>query len=87
MFWMRVAAAGSLGLGGVLLMAGKRRAGLVAAAAGTALVLLDEQDSVRSLWTHLPSYLEEVHGILQRVQGAVDELSIQGERLRGIWSR
>lgn len=87
MFWLRVAAAGSLALGGVLLMGGKRRAGLIAAATGTALVVLDQQDSVRTLWTQLPSYLEEVHGILQRVQGAVDELSVQGERLRTIWSR
>jgi hypothetical protein len=86
-FWLRVAAAGSLAAGGVLLMAGKRRAGLIAAAAGTALVVLDQQDSVRTLWAHLPSYLEEVHGVLQRVQGAVDELSVQGERLRNIWSR
>ena len=86
-FWLRVVAAGSLAAGGVFLMAGKRRAGLVAAAAGTALVVLDQQDSVRTLWSHMPGYLEEVHGILQRVQGAVDELSTQGERLRSIWSR
>ena len=86
-FWLRVAAAGSLAVGGVLLMAGKRRAGLVAAAAGTVLVGLDQQDSVRALWNSLPSYLEEVHGVLQRVQGAVDELSLQGERLHNIWSR
>ena len=86
-FWLKVAAAGSLAAGGVLLMAGKRRAGLVAAAAGTALVVLDQQETVRALWNQLPNYLEEVHGVLQRVQGAVDELSTQGERLRNLWSR
>lgn len=86
-YWIRVAAAGALATSGVLLMAGKRRAGLVAAAAGTALIVLDQQDTVRNWWSHLPSYLEEVQGILNRAQGAVDELSAQGERLRNILSR
>ena len=86
-YWIHVAAAGALAASGVLLMAGKRRAGLATAAAGTALVLLDQQDTVRTVWNCLPQYLEEVQGILTRVQGAVDELSAQGERLRCILSR
>lgn len=86
-YWMRVAAAGALATSGVLLMAHKRRAGLTVAAAGTALVILDQQEAVRAWWNRLPSYLEEVQSILTRVQGAVDELSAQGERLRNILSR
>jgi len=86
-YWVRVTAAGALAAGGVLMMAGKRRAGLVAAAAGTALTVLDQQETVRAWWGRLPGYLEEVQSILTRVQGAVDELSAQGERLRNILSR
>lgn len=86
-YWIRVAAAGSLATSGVLLMAGKRRAGLIAAAAGAALTVLDQQETVRNWWSHLPGYLEEVQTILTRAQGAVDELSAQGERLRNILSR
>ena len=87
MVWVRVAAAGSLATGGVLLMAGKRRAGLVMAAAGTTLTALDQQETVRTWWNRVPDYLAEVQSILTRVQGAVDELSAQGERLRAILSR
>lgn len=86
-YWIRVAAAGALAASGVLLMAGKRRAGLATAAAGTALMVLDQQDTVRVVWNRLPRYLEEVQVTLTRVQGAVDELSMQGERLRSILSR
>ena len=86
-YWLRVAAAGSLATSGVLLMAGKRRAGLAVAAAGTALVVLEQQDTVRTWWNRLPEYLGEVQSILNRVQGAVDELSVQGERLRTILSK
>lgn len=86
-YWVRVAAAGSLAASGVLLMANKRRAGLAVAAAGTALVVLDQQETVRVWWNRLPEYLAEVQSILNRVQGAVDELSAQGERLRTILSK
>ena len=86
-YWLRVLSAGTLAASGVLLMAGKRRAGLVTAAAGTALTVLDQQDTVRDWWGRLPGYLEEVQSGLTRAQGAVDELSAHGERLRNILSR
>lgn len=86
-YWVRVAAAGALATSGILLMAGKRRAGLATAAAGTALVILDQQDSVRTLWHRLPGHLEEVHKILGRLQGAIEELSVQGEKFRNTLKR
>ncbi len=86
-YWVRVAAAGALAASGVLLMAGKRRAGLATAAAGTTLVILDQQEAVRAWWHRLPSHLEEVHKLLARVQGAIEELSVQGEKLRNTLSR
>lgn len=86
-YWVRVTAAGALATSGVLLMAGKRRAGLAVAAAGTTLTVLDQQETVRTWWNRLPGYLEELQSILTRAQGAIDELSAQGERLRNILSR
>ena len=86
-YWVRVAAAGTLAGSGALLMAGKRRAGLALASAGAALTILDQQETVRLWWNHLPEYLSEAQHMLNRVQGAVDELAHQGERLRGILSR
>lgn len=86
-YWLRVASAGALAASSVLLMAGKRRAALVTAAAGTGLIVLDQQNTVRAVWSRLPRYLEEVQSVLTRAQNTVDELSAQGERLRNIISR
>lgn len=85
--WMRVTAAGTLAASGVLLMAGKRRAGLVTAAAGTALVVIDQQDTVCAWWNRLPEYLAEAQSVLTSLQSTVDELSAQGDRLRTAFER
>lgn len=82
--WVRVAAAGSLALGGVLLMAGKNRAGLVAAATGTALAMIDQPDTMKTWWSALPIYLEEIQSTLSRVQGAVEDIAAQREKLRRV---
>ena len=80
--WVRVAAAGALALSGVLLMAGKTRAGLVAAAGGTALAMIDQPDTMKTWWNTLPIYLEEIQSVLTRVQGAVDDIAAEREKLR-----
>jgi len=82
--WVRVAAAGSLALSGVLLMSGRKRAGLAVAVSGTALAMLDQQDSLKAWWETLPIYLDDVQMMLGRAQGAVDNLSAQREKLHNI---
>jgi hypothetical protein len=84
MSWVRIAAAGTLAASGALLVAGKRRAGLLTAVTGTALVMLDQQEVVSKWWNALPAYLDEVQGVLGRAQAAVDDLSMQGEKLRRV---
>ncbi len=81
---VRIAAAGSLAAGGVLLVTGKHRAGLVAAAAGTALAMLDQQETVRTWWNALPGYFAEIPDLLSRAQSALDSITTQRERLRQI---
>ena len=85
--WVRVAAAGSLALSGVLLMSGRRRAGLVTAVSGTALAMLDQQDSMKAWWEALPVYLTEVQLMLDRAQCAVNDVAIQRERIHRILSK
>ena len=81
MSWVRMAAAGTLAASGALLIAGKRRAGLVTAMTGAALVMLDQREVVSQWWSALPVYLEEMQGMVGRAQAAVDDLSEQGEKL------
>ena len=85
--WIRMAAVGSLVLGGVLIMKGKRRAGLVSAVSGTALAMLDQQDSLKAWWETLPVYLDEVQLMLSRAQGAVDDVAVQREKIHKIFTK
>jgi len=52
--WVKIAACGSLICGGLLILSGKKRAGLVAAASGTALAMVEHQDTLREWWEALP---------------------------------
>jgi hypothetical protein len=85
--WARFAAGGSLLAGGLLLLTGNRRAGLVTAAAGTALAILDQQETVRALWNALPGYIEQAQHILGQVEETVAEVGAQRERLHRILTR
>jgi len=82
--WARYAAAGSLVAGGILLITGNRRAGLVTAASGAALALLDQQEAVREWWNALPGYIDNVQLVLAQVEETVAEVAAQRERLHRI---
>jgi hypothetical protein len=85
--WIRIAAASTLAASGAMLLTSNRRAGLVTAAAGTALAMLDQQEIVCTWWDRLPGFLEEIQGLLNRAQLAVDDLSTQSQKLRGVLGR
>ena len=87
MSWIGYAAGGTLIAGGLLLMAGKRRAGMVAAASGAALALLDQKETLNAWWNALPGYIDDIQRLLDQVQGTVEEIAIQRENLRRIFDR
>ncbi|HEV2214097.1 MAG TPA: hypothetical protein VGR64_02330 [Terracidiphilus sp.] len=79
--WMTVAASSTLIAGGLLLLAGQRRAGLVTAVSGAALAMLDQQAALRSWWNSLPGYVEQVQELIGKVQSTVDELAVKREQI------
>ena len=85
--WVNVAACGSLITGGLLLLSGQKRAGLVMAASGTALALLDHEDTLRRWWDAMPGYVDRAQYILEQVQDVVDDISEKSESLRRVLSR
>jgi hypothetical protein len=80
--WVTIAAAATLAAGGALLLCGRPRAGMVAAASGAALAMLDQQETVAAWWRAMPNYLAEVQDVLGRVQETLDDIGAQHERLR-----
>lgn len=85
--WIRYAAAGTLAASGVLLVTGNRKIGLVTALSGAALALIDQQEAVLKCWDRLPEFLEDLQGLLGKTQTAVEDLSIQSQKLRKVLSQ
>ncbi len=85
--WARIAAGAGLLAGGLLLLTGRRKAGLVTAAGGTALALLDQQELVKAWWDALPGYIDNVQNMLGKVEETVAELEDQRARLDNVLSR
>ncbi len=82
MTWGGFAAGGALVPAGWRRRAGERRAGMVAAASGTARALLDQQQTLHSWWNALPGYIDQVQEVLGKVQDTVNEVAVKREALR-----
>lgn len=82
MHWTRGVAAGSLLVGAVLLITGRRKSGLALAAAGAAVALLENPEAVREFWDQVPRLLRSSQDFLVRIEDFMDELNKQGVRLR-----
>lgn len=84
--WTRSVAAGSLVVGAILLITGKRRSGLAVAAAGAAVTLLENPKAIKDAWDSMPRLMRASQDFLVRVEDFVDELNKQGIRLRKVLS-
>ena len=82
--WLCYSACASLLAGGVLLLTGYRRAGLLAAIAGTTLTALDQQETVRTWWNALPGLMDDANRMIGQVQNVVQNVDTQRERLRAL---
>jgi hypothetical protein len=82
--FLRMVAAGTLVASGALLIAGKRRPGLVMALSGAALVMIEQREAVGKFWNTLPRYLGAAQEVLGRAQAAVEGLHEQSEKLHHV---
>jgi hypothetical protein len=85
--WVEVAACGSLIAGGLLLLSSQKRAGLVMAASGTALAMLEHEETLRRWWEALPGYVDRAQQMFEQVQDVVDSVAEKSESLRRVLSR
>jgi hypothetical protein len=85
--WLRISASGSLLAGGLLLLAGKHRAGLIAAIAGTALTMIDQQETVSAWWGSLPGLMNDANRMISQVQNVVDNVNAQSAKIKALVQR
>lgn len=84
---LRLAAGGTLLAGAVLLLAGKRRAGLAVTAAGTALTLMQEKETTLRWWATLPLVLSNTQRVIGQTQSVIHDLNARREKLQGFFRK
>jgi len=82
--WTRTVAIGALIAGVVLLLSGKRKAGVAVAAGGTILGLVEEPETMKDWWDSMPRYVANAQQFLGKVEGFVEQLAEQGSTVRRI---
>jgi hypothetical protein len=85
--WLRASSAITLVASGALLFSGRNRLGLVAAATGTSLAMIDQQETLKKWWAVLPGYIAQVQSVLEQVEGAVDQFAQQREKIGQVLGR
>ena len=82
--WMRIGVGTTLLTGSLLLLAGRRKAGLVVTAAGTALAMLDNKELVSEWWDALPGYLDQAQRLLDQAAATIDDLTEKRDKIMGL---
>jgi hypothetical protein len=82
--WKHFLAAGTVVAGAALIASGRRRAGLTVTAIGTAMALVEEQESLKVWWKRAPAFLDQAQTFLDRADAYLKEATVQGRRLQGI---
>ncbi len=85
--WMGIAVGGSFLVGALLLLTGKKKAGLAVTAGAMALTVLDQQETLREWWNTLPKYLDEAQHLLDQAQNTIDDLAAKRDKLRSMFNR
>jgi hypothetical protein len=85
--WLGVAVGSTFLAGGLLMLSGKKKAGLLVTASAMALTLVDQKDTVSEWWNTLPGYLDDAERLLDRAAQTIDDLAAKREKLRGMFNR
>ena len=85
--WLGTAVGGTFLVGGLLLLSGKKKAGLVVTAGAMALTLVDQKDTVREWWGTLPRYLDDAQRLLDQASTTIDDLAAKRDKLRSMFNR
>ncbi len=85
--WLGIAVGGSFLAGGLLLLSGKKKAGLLLTAGAMALTLVDQKDTVSEWWNTLPRYLDDAQRLLDQAAHTIEDLAAKREKLRSMFNR
>ena len=86
--WKRALVFGSLGAGALLLLTGRRPAGMAAATVGLAILASEYPEAFERVWEEAPDYVTRGIQIFQTLSGIAERLAEQASRrgIEGAWS-
>ena len=85
--WLRIGVGASLLTGSLLLLTGKRKAGLLVTVAGTALAMLEHREVVAEWWEKLPQHLEKAQTMLEQTQHTIDDLTQKRDKIFSMFGK
>jgi hypothetical protein len=85
--WMKIGVGCTLLTGSLLLLTGKRKAGLLATFAGATLAALEHKEVVREWWDALPGYLDTAQQMLDQATSTIDDLSSKRDKIMSLLGR
>ena len=85
--WMRIGVGASLLTGSILLLTGKRKAGLLVTALGTALAMLDNKEIVAEWWEALPRQLDKAQRMLDQTQQTIEDIGEKRDQVFALFGK
>ncbi len=85
--WLRIGVGASLLTGSLLLLTGRRKAGLLVTFAGTALAMMEHKEVVRDWWDSLPGYLDNAQRMLDQAAATIDDLTEKRDKIMSLLGR
>lgn len=85
--WIGIAVGATFLTGALLLLSGKKKAGLAVTTGAMALTLLDQQETIREWWNTLPKYLDDAQRLLDQAQSTIEDLAAKRDKLRSMFNR
>ncbi len=85
--WVGVAVGGTFLAGALLLLTGKKKAGLAVTAGAMVLTALDQKETMREWWYALPKYLDDAQRLLDQAQSTVEDLAAKRDKFRAMFNR
>jgi len=78
--WKKAVVFGSIGAGAVLILTGRRPAGMACAAAGLAVLASEYPEKFEAVWENAPEYLQKSMQIFSTLQKLGEGLAEEAER-------
>ena len=85
--WVGIGAGSAFLAGALLLLSGRKKAGIAVTAGAMTLTLLDQQATLKEWWNTLPKYLDDAESVLDKALKTIENLGSKRDKLRSFFDK